>query len=240
MVDRHAFLIAIPTSTPATPPTTATLFTFPRRARLIGRHVFDGAFLRRHPRLRVFRHVRRDRFALRQRFDGGFRLRFATAFAAFTTLATFSAFARFTRLAGFARLPHFAGFTRLTRFANLTSFTRLAGITRFTRLPGFTAFTTRTRFACFTSSLAALARFPFLATSGRTCGRARRRGGTAHRGAVTRRGAATTIAAAIPAGSAVARAFRTGTLRRTRRSRSDDGRRSRLRFRLGAEQVLEP
>src|ERR1700688_4414898 len=111
LIGRHAFFIAITASTTTTTTATTTLFTFTRCAGLIGLQRFGSAVLLRFlTRLSVFRQLRHDRFALRQRFDGGFRLWLA-AFASFgaiptlptlTTIGSFGTFRRaFTVLARF-------------------------------------------------------------------------------------------------------------------------------------------
>jgi hypothetical protein len=241
LIGRHAFFIAITASTTTTTTATTTLFTFTCCARLIGLQRFGSAVLLRFlTRLSVFRQLRHYRFALRQRFDGGFRLWLA-AFASFgaiptlptlTAIGSFSTFrCAFTVLARFTRFPWLAHFTLLAGFTAFTSLTRLATFACFTR---FAAFTSTTRFA----RLACFLRFPFFTTrvltaTGRTrrarCGRCR------SRCAIARSSTTTTIAVPV---TTLARTLRTFATRRACRRGRCDRRGRRLNFRLDAEQIL--
>src|SRR5471032_2887331 len=249
LIGRHAFFFTITASTTTTPTTATALFAFTRRAGLIGLQCVSVAVLLRFlARQGVVRQFRHHRFALRQRFDGGFRLRLP-AFAPFRTFAPFTALTaiggfstfrcafatvltRFTRLAHFARLAGFTSFSSLTRFATFACFTRLAAFTsttRFTRLAGFTGFARFTRFLWF----------PFLAARLTTTRRARCAWRSASSGgsAITR--SSTTTAITVPV-TPCARTLWPFATRRTCRCGRCDRRGSRFHFGLDAKQVLQP
>ncbi|WP_241484873.1 hypothetical protein, partial [Caballeronia zhejiangensis] len=157
MIHRHAVFFALAT-TATTPTATATTLFAVTCGRRVGCRI-DAGHLRVRIGLRRFDDFRRHRFALRQRLDGGFRLRLATlaafrALGSFSAVATLGAFATIRTLAAFRTFGCFrtrcafrVAVARFTRFACLACLARLARLACFACLARFTSLTRLADFA---------------------------------------------------------------------------------------------